>query len=132
MQVLACSVDSIFVHKAWCDNELSKMVTTPLPFPMLADTGGALGTLYGVYDSQAKVDYRGTFIIDPDGIIQSAEILTPPVGRNVEEWLRRIEAFKHVRESGGTEATPVGWKKGESTLKPSPELVGQVCEVWKP
>ena len=130
--MLACSVDSVFVHKAWTDNELAKMVTAPLPFPMLADTGGNVGQLYGVYDENARLDYRGTFLIDPDGVIQAVEVLTPPVGRSVDEWLRQVEAFQHVRNSGGTEATPVGWQKGKSTLKPGPELVGQVCEVWKP
>ena len=125
------SVDSVFVHKMWNDNELSKMVKGGVPFPMLSDAGGKIGTAYGIYDSDAGVETRGRFIIDPDGIVQGFEVLTPPVGRNVAESLRQIQAFQLVRESKGTEATPSGWKPGKMTLKPSPELVGKVWEVWK-
>ena len=59
-------------------------------------------------------------------------MLTPPVGRNVGESLRQIQAFQLVRESEGSEATPSGWKPGKITLKPGPDLVGKVWEVWKP
>jgi len=125
------STDSIFVHKMWDDNELSKMVQGGVPFPMLSDAGGKVGTVYGVYDADAGVDTRCRFIIDPDGIIQGYEVLTPPVGRNVSGSLRQIQSFQHVRNTEGTEATPSGWKPGKTTLKPSPELVGKVWEVWK-
>jgi alkyl hydroperoxide reductase subunit AhpC len=125
------STDSIFVHKMWDDHELSKMVQGGVPFPMLSDAGGKVGMIYGVYDEDAGVDTRGRFIIDPDGIIVGYEVLTPPVGRNVSESLRQIQAFQHVRNTEGTEATPSGWKPGKGTLKPSPELVGKVWEVWK-
>jgi len=125
------SVDSVFVHKMWDDHELSKMVTGGIPFPMLSDGGGKVGTAYGVYDEDAGVENRGRFIIDPNGIIQGYEVLTPPVGRNVAETIRQIQAFQLVRESKGTEATPSGWKPGKLTLKPGPDLVGKVWEVWK-
>jgi alkyl hydroperoxide reductase subunit AhpC len=125
------SVDSVFVHKIWNEVELSKMVSGGVPFPMLSDAAGRVGSLYGIYDSEAGVDTRGRFIIDPDGVIQGYEVLTPPVGRNVMESLRQIQAFQHVRQSKGTEATPSGWRPGKPTLKPGPELVGRVWEVWK-
>lgn len=125
------SVDSVFVHKMWDDHELSKMVTGGIPFPMLSDSGGKVGAAYGVYDEDAGVENRGRFIIDPNGIIQGYEVLTPPVGRNVAETIRQIQAFQLVRESKGTEATPSGWKPGKITLKPGPDLVGRVWEVWK-
>ncbi len=125
------SVDSIFVHKMWNDNELSKMVKGGVPFPMLSDAGGKVGTIYGIYDEVGGVETRGRFIIDPDGIIQGYEVLTPPVGRNVKETIRQIQAFQHVRNSKGTEATPSGWRPGKMTLKPGPDLVGKVWEVWK-
>lgn len=125
------SIDSVFVHKMWNDNELSKMVKGGVPFPMLSDAGGRVGTAYGIYDADAGVETRGRFIIDPDGIIQGFEVLTPPVGRNVAESLRQVQAFQLVRESKGTQATPSGWKPGKMTLKPGPELVGKVWEVWK-
>lgn len=115
----------------WNDNELSKMVEGGVPFPMLSDAGGKIGRLYGVYDENAGIDVRGRFIIDPDGIIQGYEVLSPPVGRNVLETLRQIQAFQHVRNSKGTEATPSGWRPGKLTLKPGPELVGKVWGIWK-
>jgi len=124
------SVDSIFVHKMWNDNELSKMVKGGIPYPMISDGGGKIGTLYGVYDEKGGTETRGRFLIDPDGIIQGFEVLTPPVGRNVSETIRQIQAFQLVRESKGTQATPSGWKPGKVTLKPSPDLVGNVWKVW--
>ena len=126
------SVDSVFVHKMWNDNELSKMVQGGVPYPMLSDAGGRVGTTYGIYDADAGVETRGRFIIDPDGIVQGYEVLTPPVGRNIMESFRQVQAFQLVRESKGTQATPSGWKPGKMTLKPGPDLVGKVWEVWKP
>lgn len=125
------SIDSMFTHKMWDDNELSKMVEGGIPFPMLSDPGGRIGTVYGVYDEDAGVEFRGRFLIDPDGIVQGYEVLTPPVGRNVNETLRQIQALQLVRESKGTEATPSGWRPGKATLKPGPELVGNVWKEWK-
>jgi len=124
------SVDSRFVHKIWQETELSKMVPGGVRFPLLTDGGGMIGRVYGVYDEEAGVDIRGRFIIDPDGIIQAMEVLTPPVGRNVIEFIRQVKAFQHVRATG--EATPSGWQPGRVTLKPSPELAGNVWKVWKP
>lgn len=130
VQVLAVSADSKFVHKIWDEEELSKMVPGGIPFPMLSDAGGRIGSLYGVYDEEAGVDIRGRFLIDPDGVIQAAEIMTPPVGRNIQELIRQVKAFQHVRASG--EGTPAGWQPGETTLKPGPDLVGKVWKVWSP
>lgn len=120
----------MFVHKMWNENELSKMVKGGVPFPMLSDAGGKVGKIYGIYDENGGVETRGRFIIDPDGNVQGFEVLTPPVGRNVNETLRQIQAFQLVRESKGSQATPSGWKPGKMTLKPGPDLVGKVWEVW--
>jgi len=124
------SVDSIFTHKIWNENEISKMVEGGVPYPMLSDSGGAIGTSYGVYDADGGVDTRGRFLIDPDGVIQGFEVLSPPVGRNVNETIRQIQAFQLVREKQGTEATPSGWRPGKKTLKPGPDLVGNVWKEW--
>ena len=125
------SIDSVFVHKMWDDNELSKMVEGGVPFTMMSDAGGKVGKVFGVYDDEAGVETRGRFIIDPDGVVQGYEVLTPPVGRNVEETFRQVQAFQLVRDSKGKEATPSGWKPGKITLNPGPELVGNVWKVWK-
>jgi alkyl hydroperoxide reductase subunit AhpC len=125
------SIDSVFVHKMWDDKELAKMVQGGVPFPMLSDAGGRVGKAYGVFDEDAGVETRGRFIIDPEGVLQGYEVLTPPVGRNVQETIRQVQAFQLVRESKGAEATPSGWKPGKVTLKPGPDLVGKFWEVWK-
>lgn len=126
------STDSQFVHKIWQEQELSKMVKGGVPFPMLSDAGGQIGSMYGVYDEAGGVNIRGRFLIDPDGVIQSMEVMTPPVGRNVSELFRQIQAFQHVRKTKGAEVTPAGWTPGKTVLKPGPDLVGRVWEVWKP
>ena len=132
VEFLAMSVDSVFSHKVWQEKELSKMVKGGVPYPMLSDAGGKIGEIYGVYDEEAGVDIRGRFIIDPDGTIQAMEVLAPPVGRNIEELTRQIQAFQCVRDSNGKEATPAGWHPGKQTLKPGPDLVCKVCEIWEP
>ena len=126
------STDSHFTHKIWQEEELSKMVDGGVPFPMLSDGGGRIGTVYGVYDEESGVDIRGRFLIDPDGVIQAMEVMTPPVGRNVNELIRQVQAFQHVRATDGAEATPSGWVPGKPTLKPGPDLVGKVWKEWKP
>ncbi len=130
VEVLSMSVDSVFVHMMWNDNEISKMVKGGVPYAMLSDGGGKVGTLYGIYDENAGVETRGRFIIDPDGVVQGYEVLTPPVGRNVSETIRQVQAFQLVRESKGTKATPSGWKPGKTVLSPGINLVGKVWEVW--
>ena len=131
VEILSVSVDSHFVHKIWQEEELSKMVKGGVPMPMVSDSAGKIGSVYGVYDTAGGVNVRGRFIIDPDGIIQAVEIVAPPVGRNVSELIRQIQAFQIVRKSKGAEATPSGWQPGKPTLKPGPDLVGKVWKVWK-
>jgi alkyl hydroperoxide reductase subunit AhpC len=131
-EVFSVSVDSHFFHKMWNDNELTKMVAGGVPFHMVSDQAGNVGRAYGVYDEGQGIELRGRFIIDPDGVIQAMEVLTPPVGRRFAETVRQIQAFQLVRTSKGTEATPAGWMPGDLILKPGPDLVGNVWKVWKP
>ena len=106
------------------------MVKGGVPFPMLSDGGGRIGSVYGVYDEEAGVNIRGRFLIDPDGVIQAMETVAPPVGRSVSELIRQVKAFQHVRATG--EVMPAGWQPGKPTLKPGPDLVGKVWKTWKP
>ena len=124
------SVDSRFSHKIWQEEELSKMVEGGVPFPMLSDPGGKIGKAYGVYDEDGGVDIRGRFLIDPDGVIQAMEVLTPPVGRNFKELVRQVKAYQHHRETN--EVIPAGWEPGKKTLTPGPDLTGKVWKQWKP
>ncbi len=118
------------MHKIWQEEELSRMVEGGVPFPLLSDAGGRVGSAYGVYDETAGVDIRGRFIIDPDFTIRAMEVLTPEVGRNVSELIRQVQAFQHVVATG--EVTPSGWVPGKPTLTPNPDLAGKVWKVWKP
>lgn len=130
VEVLSVSVDSVFSHKVWNETELSKMVEDGIPYPMLSDQTGDIGALYGVYDKEAGVNVRGRFLIDPEGVIQAAEILTPPVGRNPAELERQIKAYQRHQETG--EVIPSGWTEGKKTLTPSTQLAGNVWQVWNP
>ncbi len=130
-QVLTISTDSVFVHKMWDENELKKVTERETPFPMLSDASGEIGKEYNVYSEDNKFDTRGTFIIDPDGIVKSMEILSPGTGRNFDETLRQLAAHQEVRKSNGAEAMPTNWKPGEPVLKPRPELVGNIWKEWK-
>jgi peroxiredoxin (alkyl hydroperoxide reductase subunit C) len=132
VEILSVSTDSTFVHKIWEEEELSKMTKSGIPWPMVSDGAGNLGKVYGVYDEANGVNIRGRFIIDPDGVIQAMEVLTPPVGRKVEESIRQVHAFQLVRKTKGAEACPAGWEPGKPTLKPGPDLVGKVWKAWQP
>jgi alkyl hydroperoxide reductase subunit AhpC len=129
-EVLAMSVDTIYIHKVWNDTELSKIIPGGIPFPMLTDITGKIGNEYGVFDEDNGVDLRGTFIIDPEGVIQGYEVLTAPVGRNIEETFRLLQAFQHVKASKEKEVIPSGWRPGMATLKPGMALIGKVWEIW--
>jgi alkyl hydroperoxide reductase subunit AhpC len=130
VEVLSVSTDSVHSHKIWNETELSKMVGNDIPFPMVSDQGGAIGTLYEVYDESSGTNVRGRFLIDPEGIIQAVEVLSPPVGRNPAELLRQIQAYQHHQKTG--EVMPSGWTEGGTTLKPSPALTGNVWKEWNP
>jgi len=132
VEVLSVSTDSTFTHKVWLEEELSKMTKNGIPWPMVADGAGNLGKVYGVYDEANGVNIRGRFLIDPDGVIQAMEVMTPPVGRKIQETIRQVHAFQHVRATKGAEACPAGWEPGDPTLKPGPDLVGKVWKVWQP
>ena len=131
MDVLSVSTDSTFTHKVWDEEELSKMTKDGIPWAMVSDGAGNLGKVYGVYDELNGVNIRGRFLIDPDGVVQAMEVMTPPVGRKIAETIRQVHAFQHVRKTKGAEACPAGWEPGKMTLKVGPDLVGKVWKVWK-
>ncbi len=122
------STDSNFTHKIWKETELDKMVDGGIPFPMVGDTNGRIGTAYGVFNEDAGVNIRGRFIINPEGKLMAMEVLTPEVGRNVSELIRQVKAYQHVEETG--EVTPSGWQPGKKTLKPGTDLAGKVWKEW--
>lgn len=122
-EVLGISTDSVYVHKAWHD--VSPAIKG-LPFPMVADPGGRLAQKLGVYLHEEGVALRGSFIFDPDGNLCAYEVHHNSIGRNMEELLRKLQAAVFVRENGGIEVCPAGWKPGDRTLRPSLDLVGKI------
>lgn len=132
-EVITISVDSVFVHKAWEEHELGGLIPEGrTPFIMASDLRRETGNAYGALDEKTGAHLRASYLIDPDGVLQAAEILAPSVGRNVQELLRLLSAFRHVRETDGAEACPSGWFPGKTTLKPLPELVGRISTAWDP
>jgi peroxiredoxin (alkyl hydroperoxide reductase subunit C) len=122
-EVLGISTDSVYVHKAWRD---TSPAVKDLPFPLLADPGGRLAQRFGLYLSQDGVALRGSFVFDPDGKLCAYEVHNNSIGRNMEELLRKLQAAIFVRDNGGVEVCPAGWKPGERTLKPGLDLVGKI------
>lgn len=121
-EVLSVSTDTVFVHKAWWDN--SKTINK-IKFPMLADPTGRVCRAYGTYLQDEGLSLRGTFIIDPDGILKAFELHDNSIGRSSAELLRKIKAAQFVREHPG-EVCPMNWEPGQETLKPGLGLVGKI------
>lgn len=122
VEVYSVSTDTHFVHKAWHDASDS---IRKIKYPMLADPTGVLSRAFGVMIEEEGVAYRGTFLINPEGLVKIAEIHDNGIGRNADELVRKIEAAQFVATHDG-EVCPAKWKKGDETLKPSIDLVGKI------
>jgi len=121
-EILSVSTDTVFVHKAWKDNsEAIKKIN----FPMVADPTGKICKAYGTYIKDEGLSLRGTFVIDPDGVLKAFEIHDNSIGRSSTELLRKIKAAQFVREHGD-QVCPANWEPGKDTLKPGLDLVGKI------
>lgn len=124
VEVLAASTDTIFSHRAWTKHE---MLMKGFPYKMLADHNGAIARSYNILNEDNGIAGRGTFVIDPEGIVRVIEVTSGPLGRNSDELIRKIEALQHMRNNPGM-ACPAKWVPGNKTLKPSIKIAGQVGE----
>lgn len=122
VEIYSVSTDSHFVHKAWHDASES---IRKIQYPMLADPTGALSLAFGVMIEEDGMAYRGTFVVNPEGLIKLVEIQDNSIGRNADELLRKVEAAQFVASHDG-EVCPAKWQKGAETLKPSIDLVGKI------
>ena len=122
VEVYSVSTDSHFVHKAWHDASES---IRKIKYPMLADTIGTLSRAFGVMIEEVGMAYRGTFLVNPEGLVKIAEVHDNNIGRNADELLRKVEAALFVA-AHPNEVCPAKWKKGGETLKPSIDLVGKI------
>ncbi|MFW0862191.1 MAG: peroxiredoxin [Candidatus Komeilibacteria bacterium] len=121
-EVISFSTDTVIVHKAWHDHSEA---IAKVKYPMAADPTGAICKSLGTYIEEEGVSLRGTFIVDPDGVIQVYEVHNDGIGRNATELLRKLQAAAFVREHGD-QVCPANWKPGDATLKPGLDLVGKI------
>jgi NADH-dependent peroxiredoxin subunit C len=121
-EIMSVSTDTVFVHKAWKDNSET---IAKINYPMVADPTGKLCKAYGTYIKEEGLSLRGTFIIDPDGVLKAFEVHDNSIGRSSDELLRKIKAAQFVREHGD-QVCPANWQPGKDTLKPGLDLVGKI------
>ncbi len=121
-EILSVSTDTVFVHKAWHD---SSETIKKIKFPMVADPTHKISWNYETLIPEEGVALRGSFVIDPEGVLKAYEIHDNSIGRNVDELLRKLEAAKFTSENGG-KVCPANWKPGKETLKPGLDLVGKI------
>lgn len=121
-EVMSISTDTVFVHKAWHDASPS---IKKIKYPMLADPTGNICRQFGTYQDDEGLSLRGTFIIDPDGVLQSIEIHSNNIGRNGHEILRKLKAASFVRGHKGL-VCPASWQPGAKTLTTGLDLVGKI------
>ncbi|AXQ29059.1 peroxiredoxin [Solimonas sp. K1W22B-7] len=120
VQLIGVSIDSQFTHFAWRDTPVNKGGIGPVGFPMVADVQHEIVRAYGV-EHQDGVAFRATFLIDKDGIVQHQQVNNLPLGREVDEILRLVDALQFTEKHG--EVCPAGWKKGDEGMKPTAEGV---------
>ncbi len=122
VEVYSVSTDTHFTHKAWHD---ASDTIKKINYPMLADPTGHLTRAFGVHIEEAGLAYRGTFVVNPDGVIKIAEVQDNGIGRNADELLRKVQAAQFIA-TNPNEVCPAKWKPGASTLKPGLNLVGKI------
>lgn len=120
-EIYSVSTDTEYVHKAWHD---SSERVKKVQYPMIADPTGKLSRMFEVMIEEEGLALRGSFIIDPEGVIQAYEVHSNGIGREANELLRKLQAAKFVRENG--EVCPAKWKPGKESLKPTIDLIGKL------
>ena len=122
VEVYSVSTDTHFVHKAWAD---ASETIKKIQYPMIGDPTGAITRGFDVMIEEEGLALRGTFVVNPEGMIKVAEIHDLGIGRDASELLRKVKAAQYVASHPG-EVCPAKWKEGEATLKPSLDLVGKI------
>lgn len=130
-EIISFSTDTVFAHKAWHDTSES---IKKINFPMAADPSGRISIAFGTYIESNSLDHtedeglslRGTYVIDPDGILRAMEINDNSIGRSAKELVRKLKAAQYVRAHGG-QVCPASWEEGDDTLKGGDlSLVGKI------
>ena len=122
VEVFSVSTDTHFTHKAW--HETSDAVGK-VTYPMLGDPTATISRNFEILREDEGLANRGTFLVDPDGVIQFTEVTSEGIGRNAAELVRKVKAAQYIRNHPG-EVCPAKWEEGEDTLAPSLDLVGKI------
>ena len=122
VEVYSVSTDTHFVHKAWAD---ASDTIKKINYVMLGDPTGAITRSFDVMIEEEGLALRGTFVVNPEGVIKVAEIHDLGIGRDASELLRKVKAAQYVASHPG-EVCPAKWQEGAETLKPSLDLVGKI------
>ena len=122
VEVYSVSTDTHFTHKAWHD---SSPAISAIRYPMIGDPTGRISRGFGVMIEDEGIALRGTFLADPDGVIQVEEVHALGIGRSAKDMVRKVKAAQYVRANDG-EVCPAAWEAGEETLTPSLDLVGKI------
>jgi len=121
-EIVSVSTDTVWTHKGWIETE---KLLSGVRFSMAADHNSRLARELGIYDEEAGVAQRAAFIVDPDGVLRAADIVSDSIGRSAGELLRKLKALKFVRDHPG-KVCPASWDEGEGTLTPSIKIAGKV------
>ncbi|MDI9819906.1 MULTISPECIES: peroxiredoxin [unclassified Legionella] len=128
VEVVAVSIDSQFTHNAYRNTAVKDGGIGPVSFTMAADMTHTICQSYGVEHPVAGVAFRGAFIIDKNGVVRSQIVNDLPIGRNIDELLRIIDAVQFFEEHG--EVCPAGWQKGKAGMKASPKGVAEYLSSY--
>lgn len=127
VEVMAVSIDSQFTHNAWRNTPIEEGGIGKVRYTMVADVKHTICQAYGVEHPDAGVAFRGAFIIDKKGIVRAQIVNDLPIGREIGELIRLVDAVQFNDEHG--EVCPAGWKRGDSGMKASPKGVAEyLCE----
>ena len=121
VEVIGVSIDSHFTHNAWRNTPINDGGIGPVQYTLAADMAHDICRAYDVEVADGSVAYRGAFLIDREGNVRSQIVNDLPLGRNMDELLRLVDALQFHEEHG--EVCPAGWQKGDSGMKDSPEGV---------
>ena len=122
VEIFSVSTDTHFTHKAWHD---ASDTIGKISYYMVGDNSGTITNNFDNMRPGVGLADRGTFLVDPDGVIQYLEVTPEGVGRNAAELLRKVKAAQYVRNHPG-EVCPAKWEEGDATLAPSLDLVGKI------
>ena len=123
VEVIGVSIDSHFTHNAWRNTPINAGGIGPVKYTLVADMTHAICKAYDVETPDGAVAYRGSFLIDKDGMVRHQVVNDLPLGRNIDEMLRMIDALQFTEEHG--EVCPAGWNQGDKGMNASPDGVAE-------